>query len=574
VTAGVEGSTVYYSTDGGNEWIEGVPGLTDVGVVEFKVKATHKGYEDAISEGTYRLEVTPATITVKAEAEYKYDGTEKTLTITPADASGVVEGETLTFSTTPKDGETVEALMIKGTNAGTYTELVSEYSWSVTKNEEADTKGESTEESTEEVVPKRSLLNAFKAALLGAAEDDTADDAAADSTSTDGTAEEATETTGTASDVAGGGNSGKNYTLVIDGTLTITKRAVTLTSATDSKAYDGKALTNDEVAEGGDGFAEGEGATYEVTGTVTAPGTVTNEFTYTLNEGTLADNYDITTETGTLEVTKKAVTITADSDTKVYDGAALTKNSYTSTELAEGDKIDSVTITGTQTAVGSADNVPSEAKIVDATGEDVTENYEITYANGTLEVTKRNVTLTSASDSKEYDGTALTNGGVTVSGDGFADGEGASFNVTGSQTEVGSSANTFTYTLNEGTDAGNYNITVTEGTLTVTKKEETTRRKTSERTSGGPAPSSTPTITVTTPDATPEVMGAYREPELEQGDVLGAAREFFPAVLGASRLPQTGQLWWPVPIFFLAGLFLMFLGFERRRKEAQENGNE
>ncbi len=41
--------------------------------------------------------------------------------------------------------------------------------------------------------------------------------------------------------------------------------------------------------------------------------------------------------------------------------------------------------------------------------------------------------------------------------------------VTGSQTHVGSSENFFTYALNDGTDAANYVITTSNGTLTVTK---------------------------------------------------------------------------------------------------------
>ena len=56
---------------------------------------------------------------------------------------------------------------------------------------------------------------------------------------------------------------------------------------------------------------------------------------------------------------------------------------------------------------------------------------------------------------------------MTVSGDGFVDGEGATYNVTGSQTNVGSSANTFTYTLKSNTKAKNYTIKVVNGTLTV-----------------------------------------------------------------------------------------------------------
>ena len=64
-----------------------------------------------------------------------------------------------------------------------------------------------------------------------------------------------------------------NYTFgeSVDGTLTISKRSVTLTSADDEKVYDGKALTNDEVTVSGDGFVTGEGATYDVTGTITDP---------------------------------------------------------------------------------------------------------------------------------------------------------------------------------------------------------------------------------------------------------------------------------------------------------------
>ncbi|MBQ6052344.1 MAG: InlB B-repeat-containing protein, partial [Clostridia bacterium] len=91
---------------------------------------------------------------------------------------------------------------------------------------------------------------------------------------------------------------------VTDGTLTITKRTVTLTSATDSKPYDGTALTNDEVTVSGDGFAANEGATYDITGTQTDVGSSDNEFTYELNEGTNADNYEIADpEFGTLTVT-------------------------------------------------------------------------------------------------------------------------------------------------------------------------------------------------------------------------------------------------------------------------------
>ena len=84
-------------------------------------------------------------------------------------------------------------------------------------------------------------------------------------------------------------------------------------------------------------------------------------------------------------------------------------------------------------------------------------------------IAPREVTLTSGSASKVYDGTALVNSTVTVGGDGFVDGEGATFNVAGSQTNVGESENVFSYMLNDGTKASNYTITTANGTLTVTK---------------------------------------------------------------------------------------------------------
>ena len=116
----------------------------------------------------------------------------------------------------------------------------------------------------------------------------------------------------------------------------------------------------------------------------------TNVGTYTVvitdNDG---GNYDVSGET-TFTINKKTLTITADDASKVYDGTALTKNSYTHTTTATGDVIESVTITGSQTTVGSSNNVPSAA-VIKKGDVDVTANYNITYVNGTLEVTKKTV---------------------------------------------------------------------------------------------------------------------------------------------------------------------------------------
>ncbi len=274
-------------------------------------------------------------------------------------------------------------------------------------------------------------------------------------------------------------NTSTNFTnvtfVIVNGQLTINKRTVTLTSATDEKVYDGDPLTNSNVAVSGDGFADGEGATYSVTGTITNVGETSNAFTYTLNEGTNADNYTITTVPGTLTITpvtdKVTVKITEHSDTAKYDGEEHTVTGYDVTSISnELYTADCFTFNGNDSVSGkNAGSYDMDLKASDFTNTSSNfTNVEFVIVDGTLEISKRSVTLTSADDEKVYDGQPLTNNNVAVSGDGFAEGEGATYNVTGTQTKKGSSDNTFTYELNKGTSADNYDIDVVYGTLTVT----------------------------------------------------------------------------------------------------------
>mgnify|MGYP000697754640 CR=1 FL=1 len=76
-------------------------------------------------------------------------------------------------------------------------------------------------------------------------------------------------------------------------------------------------------------------------------------------------------------------------------------------------------VEGSITNVGSTENKVASVKVMRGEKE-VTSNYEnIVKVSGTLTVTKRNVILTSATDSKAYDGTPLTNSNITVGGDGL-----------------------------------------------------------------------------------------------------------------------------------------------------------
>lgn len=99
---------------------------------------------------------------------------------------------------------------------------------------------------------------------------------------------------------------------------------------------------------------------------------------------------NIVTSAGKLTVNPitTPIVVTAGSDTKVYDGTELTKNTYTNTNgvLLPGDMLE-VTITGSQKFAGSSNNSVSNVKVM-RNGEDITDNYTFgTHVNGVLEVT-------------------------------------------------------------------------------------------------------------------------------------------------------------------------------------------
>ena len=268
--------------------------------------------------------------------------------------------------------------------------------------------------------------------------------------------------------------------VVVDGKLEISRRSVKLTSASDKKVYDGNALTKKEVTVGGDGFAKDEGATYNVTGTQTNVGESKNTFSYTLNEGTKADNYTIEKTEGTLKVTpvtdKVTVTITGLNKTVTYDGEEHSVFGYDATpsnklynpkedmqfEGFDEDMTAKGTDAGTHTMGLTADQFHNKDN------GNFTNVTFVVEKDGYVKINPRPVTLTSGSAERVYNGKPLMNETVTVGGDGFAKDEGVTYDFTGSQTDVGESENTFTFEANEGTSAKNYSFEFKFGTLKVT----------------------------------------------------------------------------------------------------------
>ena len=111
--------------------------------------------------------------------------------------------------------------------------------------------------------------------------------------------------------------------------------------------------------------------------------------------------------------------------------------------------------------------------ILDANGNDVTDDYYVKFVGQPLRIDKRAITIRSASETKTYDGTPLTNDAVSLVFGELVEGHVLDAHATGSITFDGTVKNTIDVeTLRildaEGNDVtANYNITFEEGELTV-----------------------------------------------------------------------------------------------------------
>lgn len=277
---------------------------------------------------------------------------------------------------------------------------------------------------------------------------------------------------------------------VTDGKLTINPRKVTLTSESGEKEYDGTPLTNKTVSVTGDGFADGEGATYDVTGAITnvAENKLNNNtFTYTLNKGTTAGNYVIEIMYGTLKITPVAAEVTVkikghttdaiyDATEKTaegYDVISISNELYTANDFALTGK-DKVT----GTAAGQYD--------MNLAFKNISENFsKVTFVveDGKLTIAKRDVTVTGESATKVYNGQTQEINGYTV--DNLVEGHemtGVTYSAKGK--DPGKYDGSFTGSQIVIKDAdgnyvtANYNVKTVIGALTITQPSRPTRPST------------------------------------------------------------------------------------------------
>lgn len=204
-------------------------------------------------------------------------------------------------------------------------------------------------------------------------------------------------------------------------TLIVEKAPISIVTPDDSKLYDGAPLIATEGAELS-GLVNDETATLIVAGSRTDAGVSDNAYRIDWSGSAKESNYFIDEETiGALEILPRPITVTANGGEKQYDGKPLTaaETGYAigGEGLVEGHEAD-VALSGSRTAPGTADATVASVAVKDGTA-DVTSNYDVTTANGTLTVTSRDakyeVTLkANSSTGNVYDGTEKSAKGVVT----------------------------------------------------------------------------------------------------------------------------------------------------------------
>ncbi len=229
--------------------------------------------------------------------------------------------------------------------------------------------------------------------------------------------------------------------------VTIEKAPLTVTASANTITY-GDAPAGNGVTYAG--FVNNETETV-------LKGTLAYDYTYQqygnvgtydiIPKGLTADNYELTFVKGTLIVAKKAVTVSANAQTIAKDGKISTSLNQAAAITPVGeDKLSAVTLTASINAAATEGVIiPSAAKFSRGT-DDVTANYEISYANGKLTIKPAAVvTVAPAAKTLSYNGTdqELVTAG-TVSGG----------SIVYSLSENG----TYSESIPTGKDAGTYTV--------------------------------------------------------------------------------------------------------------------
>jgi hypothetical protein len=266
-----------------------------------------------------------------------------------------------------------------------------------------------------------------------------------------------------------------NYTITyVDGSLTVNLKALTIDPNDLHKTYgDTYTFAGTEFTTLGLVNSDAvTSVTLSSDGTPAIANVGGHDIIADLAVGTGLGNYTITYGIGSLIVDSKALTITANDQSKTYgDTFTFEGTEFTTLGLVNSDAVDSVTLGSSGTpATASVTGSPYDIVVSDALGEGLG-NYTISYVKGSFTVDPKALTVTANDQSKNY-GDIYTFAGTEFATLGLinsdavdsvtltSDGATATASVTGSPYDIVASAGV-------GSGLGNYTITYVNGSLTV-----------------------------------------------------------------------------------------------------------
>jgi trimeric autotransporter adhesin len=197
-------------------------------------------------------------------------------------------------------------------------------------------------------------------------------------------------TTATSGSVAGvypitlTGGSASDYTLtLVEGTLTIDKAVLTVTADNKNREY---GSSNPDLTLSYSGFVNGdnESALSLKPALATAANMVSGVGTYSIiPSGGSADNYSFTYVNGTLTVTKKMLTVTAENKTRLVNQSDPVFT-MTYTGFAGNEGISSITTLPVASTTAVLSSPAGLYPIIPGGG--TADNYDFTYINGSLQI--------------------------------------------------------------------------------------------------------------------------------------------------------------------------------------------
>lgn len=201
------------------------------------------------------------------------------------------------------------------------------------------------------------------------------------------------------------GNSGNNYQITTaNASGTILRKPLIISATDDTKTYDGTA--NSSALPTTSALVNGESIT-NLTQTFAAKDAGTSQLnvsSYSINDDNGGNNYSVNLIPATGTINKTALTVTAQSYSKIYDGIAYTGgNGVTYSGFVPGET-ESVLSGPLYFSGNSQGAINSGNYAISPRGLNAS-NYRLYFVNGLLTIQKRPLSITALADSKVYNGT-------------------------------------------------------------------------------------------------------------------------------------------------------------------------